>query len=165
MGSDARKSLQGEDPGCQRAAPPYPTGVGATRSAHHWRRSQAVAYTSLRVSQQVGDISSTNCTNADCLPVWLLNVFEVLLFIDIPWHLCHRLCKQITFQLLLTVCVVIGASFFRLKIQAGFLSYAVYDSIGLLQYNWPTTVQIFMYCLKIVKDMTKYQRAPFFWTP
>jgi hypothetical protein len=42
------------------------------------------------------------------------------------------------------VCVVIDASFFRLMIQTGFLSYADYDLVDLLQYNWPTTVQMFV---------------------
>jgi hypothetical protein len=47
-------------------------------------------------------------------------------------------------------------------VQAGFLSYDVYDLIDLLQYNWPTTVNFYVNCLKIVKDMTKYQMVPFF---
>jgi hypothetical protein len=32
----------------------------------------------------------------------------------------------------------------RLMIQTGFLSYDVFDLIDLLQYNCPSTVQIFM---------------------
>jgi hypothetical protein len=91
MGSDARKSLQVEDPGCRRAAPPYPAGVGATRSAHHWQCSQAVAYTSqcmCRSMRGTFQIQTTQ-TLITYLPIWLLNVFQVLLFIDIPWHLCH----------------------------------------------------------------------------
>jgi hypothetical protein len=43
-----------------------------------------------------------------------------------------NLVRSLT-ELLLTVCVVIDASFFRLNVQAGFLSYAVYDLNGLLQ--------------------------------